>query len=166
MKPFGRLAFFRKFIFFKARLSAALFFVLFSASLRATENSDIKERLNRIFYWQIAVELNLSPKAEKELVVVVEDIQMRRDRAFVDRQSALNELKAMEKSLSGKTVEPILKKYQGALTQLSKLDSEEHERLKTLLGVESLAKFYLVRESVALKIREALRSPEPKTSSK
>lgn len=142
--------------------AAALFlmFSLFAVRFSQAQNSDIKDRLNRIFYWQIADELKLSQKAERELTVIIDDIQKSRNEALAERQKCLDELKAIEKKISAVTAEPILNRYQNALTKLAKLDASEHERLKALLGAESLAKFYLVRESVALRVHEALRNSE------
>ncbi len=74
--------------------------------------------------------------------------------------------KNLEKNISSQNADPILKRYQVTLSKLAKLDSDEHERLRKLLGAESLAKFYLVRESVAEKVRAALRQKGHETPSK
>jgi len=124
------------------------------------ESALIRDRLNRIFYWQIADELKLAPKAEKDLQIIIDDIQKLRNLALEERQKCLDELKNLEKNISSQNAEPILVRYQSALIKLAKLDTDEHERLKKLLGSESLAKFYLVRESVAEKVRAALRQKE------
>ena len=141
----------------KILLSSA---VLLGASSYAGDSKEIRERLNKIFYWQIADDLKLTPHAEKSMVTIIDEIQKRREAALNDRDHSLEDLRKYEKKMTAKVAEPILARYQAALSTLGGLDGEEHKRLLEVLGVESLAKFYLVREAVTKRIRDALRNAE------
>lgn len=159
-----------KVVLFPARRWLSLVFLqvvfLLAASVHAQSETkpDIKDRLNRIFYWQIADELKLSPQVEKQLSTLVEELQKKRHVALEKRQKCLDDLKALEAKKTGASVDALLKSYREALMELSSIDAEEFDRLKSLLGSESLAKFYLVRESVAEKVREALKNTESASS--
>ncbi len=48
------------------------------------------------------------------------------------------------------------------MTALSSLDNEEFTRLKAVLGADTLAKFYLVRDSVTQRIRAAVKEEDKK----
>ena len=157
-------------LFLKRRCALLLFlasifsFVGSALADSSMKSADVKDRLNRIFYWQIADELKLSPQSEKQLMAIVEELQAKRHRVLEKRQKCLDDLKALESKKSGASAEALLKTYREALMELSSIDAEEFDRLKTLLGSEALARFYLVRESVAEKVREALKNTESSTA--
>ena len=116
-----------------------------------TSSEQVKKRLNQILYWQLADELKLSPKIEKSMVVVIEDIQKKREEALLMRSSALAEIKTNPASKES------LKKLHKALGQMATLDLEEYESLEKVLGTETLGRFYMVREKVAEKISHSIR---------
>jgi hypothetical protein len=123
-----------------------------------THGSDARERLNKLFYWQVADELKLSTLDEKKMVALIEDIQKLREDALKKRDSALEDLRKIEKKLTVKEVEPRLANYQEAVEALARLDVEEFSKLREILGVENLARYYLVREKLAKRVREAIKN--------
>jgi len=125
---------------------------------QATDSKQIRERLTQIFYWQIADELKLSTVAEKKMVQVIEDISKKREKALAEREAAIVDLKKFEKKTNAPEVKAVLSRYQKALIDLSGLDTEEYNKLIEILGVENLAKFYLVRDSVTTRIRDAVKN--------
>ena len=142
-------------------LPLALIFVMVSSlglaqsPGQATDPKQFRARLNQIFYWQIADDLKLSTQVEKSMVAIIEDIGMRREKALSAREDALASLKAAPNA-SKTELEKQLNIFQKASEDLAQLEVEEHKKLKATLGPENLAKFYLVRESVTNKIKEAI----------
>ena len=107
-------------------------------------------------YWQLADELKLSPKTEKEMVIIIEDIQARRESALKDRAMAFGEIKVTPGSSAAH--ERLIKAYK----ELSGLDLQEHQRLLKVLGLETLGRFYVIREKVAEKISHSIRETASK----
>jgi len=129
-----------------------------SASIGFAQGSqeNFKDRLNKIFYWQLADELQLAPKTEKDMSKLLEDIQARKEKALTERDAAMEELRALGATPELAASKTKLDRYQKALATLSKLDAEEYTKLNSLLGPQHLARFYVVREQVLDKLRAAL----------
>lgn len=147
------------------RLTCFLFLIFLSDAgfLRADPASEkMRERLNKIFYWQMADELGLKPGPEKDMSFVLENIQKRREAALIERDAALAGLGALTKDVDVKSATAPLERYQKALMDLSTLDEEEYRRLKIAIGIEKLARFYVVREAILDKLRGTLKSETAK----
>jgi len=134
----------------------------------ANRDQELRDRLNKILYWQLADELKLTPQVEKEMILTLEDLQSRREKALAVRSQALSELKQVEAAQKSGTRKDAdlsrdraegLKKLNGALQELGLLDAQEFERLSKILGPETLSRFFVVREALAARVREAIRNP-------
>jgi hypothetical protein len=142
-------------------LPSALIFVIMSSlghaqsPGQANDPKQFRARLNQIFYWQIADDLKLSTAVEKSMVATIEDIGARREKALSAREDALAALKEAPGATKAE-LEKQLNVFQKACEDLAQLEVEEHKKLKATLGPENLAKFYLVRESVTNKIKDAI----------
>jgi hypothetical protein len=135
-----------------------LFFAIACFGVRAEDKAgQLRERLNKIFYWHLADELKLSAPQEKSMVGIIEDIQAKREKAMQERSQTLEALKKLGKNAGLKQTEPLLNAYQRSLDTLAGLDREEGQRLRTLIGPELLARFYIVRDEVTTRVREALQ---------
>lgn len=126
----------------------------FAADLDAKE---IRDRLNKIFYWQLSDELKLSPAQEKAVVSILESSQKKRDAALEQRESSMKALQALPKTATLAQSKPHLDAYASALETLSRSEHEEHLALKAAMGEELLARFYIIREDVTSRVRKALR---------
>ena len=139
-----------------------VFFVLtlvVSSSGRAEDMSpkEIKDRLNKIFYWHLSDELKLSQKQEAQVVAVLESIQKKREEALALREDALSELRKLSKDAGLDKTRPHLQKYLLSLETLAGLDGEEYKALKDAMGEEMLGRFYIIRDDVTTRVRKALR---------
>jgi hypothetical protein len=123
---------------------------------------EVRERLNRIFYWHLSDDLKLSPQQEKSMIQIIEDIQTRRQSALSDRDKALEALKKLGKSPTASDSEKVLSRYRKTLEVVGALDVEEADRLKKLLGPATLVRFYVVREEVLGRVKEALQNVKDK----
>ncbi|MBS1982555.1 MAG: hypothetical protein JST16_00170 [Bdellovibrionales bacterium] len=121
---------------------------------------DVRERLNKIFYWHLSDELKLSPQQEKEMTAVIEGLQQRRQAAFEMRDKTLESLRKQVKEPKPGETDKLLERYKATFQQLSALDVEEHDKLKALLGSETLARYYVVREEVLARVRNALKNAD------
>jgi|GEM_PF-1355668 len=118
---------------------------------------EIKDRLNKIFYWHLSDELKLSPKQESEVISTLESLQKKREEALKMRESALAELRKLSKDAGLEKTRPHLQKYLLSLETLAGLDREEFNSLKLALGEELLGRFYIIRDDVTTRVRKALR---------
>ncbi|MEO6461142.1 MAG: hypothetical protein ABIO95_11900 [Bdellovibrionota bacterium] len=120
-------------------------------------NHEIKDRLNKIFYWHLSDELKLSPKQESEVVAILESLQTKREDALKLREDALVALRQLPKDAGLEKTRPHLQKYLLSLETLAGLDREEYNSLKKALGEELLGRFYIIRDDVTTRVRKALR---------
>ncbi len=142
-------------------LSAKIFLVFvvffFLGTFQAQASTEVQSRLNQIFYWHLADELKISPEQEKEMVLILEDVQKRRSLALSERELSLVNLRKLEKMGNSKAASPVLNEYIRSVEKLSLLDREEYERLRKLLGDEALTKFLIVRDEVTERVRNSLK---------
>jgi len=124
----------------------------------AADSAQLRERLNKLLYWALSDELKLSPQQEKQMIALVEGIQQKREVAFQQREGALAELRKLGKESPAKVVEGPLQRFQKSSEDLVSLEAEEYRQLLPLLGPPTLARFYVVRDDLAHKVREALKS--------
>ena len=136
-----------------------LAFAVASGSAHADDMTpkELKDRLNKIFYWHLSDELKLSPKQEADVVSVLETVQTKREDALKKRETALSELRKLPKDASLEKTRPHLHSYIASLETLAKLDGEEYESLKKAMGEELLGRFYIIREDVTTRVRQALK---------
>jgi hypothetical protein len=140
-------------------LLAALAVAPFSpVSAAETDSAALRERLNKILYWSMSDELKLSPQQEKQMIGIIEGLQQKREVAYRDREEALNSLRKLGKEPTAKAVEAPLARYQKSVEELARLDAEEYRQLMPLLGAQTLARFYIIRDDVAQKVRGALKN--------
>jgi predicted metal-binding transcription factor (methanogenesis marker protein 9) len=118
---------------------------------------ELKDRLNKIFYWHLSDELKLSQQQEKEAVAILESVQLKREEALKLREEALAELRKLPKHAGLDKTRPHLQQYLLSLETLAGLDREEYNSLKKALGEELLGRFYIIRDDVTTRVRKALR---------
>lgn len=118
---------------------------------------EIRDRLNKIFYWQLSDELKLSPAQEKAVVSVLEETQQNRDDTFVAREEAMQALQKLSKTATLEQTRPHLERYSQALQALSNIEKDEYAALKAAIGEELLGRFYVIREDVTSRVRKALK---------
>jgi len=126
----------------------------------------VRDRLNKILYWQISDELKLSPKQEKDLAILIEALQEKREAALKERDTAVEALRTLGKTPEKVAAITALDRYQKSLTALSKLDGEENEKLKAILGPELLVRYYVIRDEVTRKVLHALQEATSRSESK
>ena len=128
---------------------------------RAHAEDNVRQRLSQIFYWHLSDELKLAPAQEKEMVQVLESVEARRTSALAQRDQALaafrKRLADKGRELPAPEAEKLLAPYREALATLAKIDEDESARLAKLLGPATLVRFYVVREDVLARVREALK---------
>lgn len=135
----------------------------------SSEISHVQSRLSQIFYWQIADELKLTPTVEKKLIEILEVLQKQRlellesKRAlFTSSRSIMTSASSAMKDLPQMEAEKFLENYEKIQTQIFNLEVEERLKLKLILSPSQLARFYLRRDELSMRIREALQRPQGK----
>lgn len=133
--------------------------VSFGSPVQAEDMSatELKTRLNKIFYWHLSDELKLSAKQERDVVVILESVQQKREAALGERENALSDLRKLPKDAGIDKTRPHLEKYLRSLETLAGLDREEYNSLKVAMGEELLGRFYIIRDDVTTRVRKALR---------
>lgn len=126
------------------------------------ESSQVHKRLNQLFYWQVADALTLSTEVEKAMVAEVEKQKKARDSLLAERDKLLRDLKKGEAVLGQKSVGELLASYRRVLDDLARIDVQEHDALLKILGASDLAKYYLVRDEFAQRLKQAVQKVPPK----
>ncbi len=142
-------------------------FMLGNASSAFANKSRLEERLTRLFYWQMSQALDLSTSEEKRMTELMDGVSKsrlqaidKRDEVFAKMNAWLEKnnttLKDIPKNTVPAEVSALLKEYRMQLDTLSKIDIEEHEQLRALLGDVRLVKFYNERKIIIERIKKAL----------
>lgn len=121
------------------------------------KQQEVKDRLNKIFYWHLSDELKLSAEQEKNLVDVLNRIQSTREKALAERSTALGALRSLEKDAPLTKTKPHLDEFTRASKVLAELEQQEYNELKGVIGEELLGRFYIIREDVTSRVRQALK---------
>lgn len=130
---------------------------LAQAAPEPQKQQEVKERLNKIFYWHLSDELKLSAEQEKNLVDVLNRIQSLREKALLERSAALSALRGLSKDAPLSKTKPHLDAYTEASRVLAQLEQNEYNELKAVIGEELLGRFYIIREDVTSRVRQALK---------
>jgi hypothetical protein len=150
----------------KTRRTTLILWVLLFSNIAVAEHSEssraeIKERLGKVFYWQIADELDLKPDVEKKLVSILEDFQKKREELLQKREELFKIYhKDFSKDSPAPMAEKFLKDYQDINKGLGASETEEFLMLKKVLTPQQLTRFLLVRDVFSRKVRESLRRIE------
>jgi hypothetical protein len=150
--------------------------VLFSLSLLVSfvvHSSKLEDRLNKILYWRISDELSLDPKTEKNLVKVLEENRLRREKALKKRVSSFSKMQECEASRKKKghskkdhlsehpqhkkDVETALEDYLESGKALLKVDVDEYEQVVSILGKDKTLRFFVIRKNMADELKNALK---------
>ncbi len=121
------------------------------------QKQQVKERLGKVFYWQIADELNLKPEIEKQLVSILENAQEKRQKLLELRDELFDSYHRQYSSLPH---DKFVKTYQEFTLGMQKVENDEFMELKKLLSPSQLTQFLLVRDVFSKRVREALKRVE------
>lgn len=124
------------------------------------DNAALLQRLNKIFFWEMANHLDLDPVTEKKMEDLVNDIQNRRQQALKQRDESMGCLKPQAGTASASSSASLatcLDRHIDSIRILARLDAEEFEKLRTLLGDERLARFLTKRFDLIQRVRSAIQ---------
>jgi len=130
---------------------------------------NFKDRLNRIFFWQLSDELKLSPDEEKQMSKILEENQFKREKSLTDREATMRSIlahhdKLHKESKSAATAEDtaLVAGYIKQLQALAAVDQEEVASLRKVLGDRQAVHFLAVREQILERVREVLKKTRAK----
>ena len=123
------------------------------------ETARLRNRLNKIFYWQIADELKLSPQEEAQMVKVLEDFQVRKEKSLINRRGALDAIEAAceEGSTSASESKQLITDYRKSMKADVDVDMNQIEALEKIMGPQRLLRFLKSRSEMSDKIRQVIR---------
>jgi hypothetical protein len=123
---------------------------------------EVHNRMNQIYYWHLAEELNISADQERGMVQILEQSRKKRTELINRHEDSLKALQALPDSgeLSKAQKEILaksLKDYQEAAHELAHVDKDEFDSLRKVFGDPTLAKFLAVRENITERLRNSIR---------
>ncbi len=159
----------------KMRFKLGLVVLLFALPAISEESKyspgEIHNRMNQIYYWHLAEELNISAEQEKTMVKILEQMQKRRSDLMNTREEAVVVLKTFSARTSNtpsqlNELSKALKDYEKVTHEMAHADKDEFESLQKLFGDQALAKFLVVRDSIAERLRNSIRKAPASESSR
>jgi len=148
----------------KLRWLAFSFLLLFSCTKKTTPSTEevqdserLRERLNKIFYWQLSDELKLSSDDEKKMTKILESFRSRKETLILKRDTLLAKIEAHEVGSHDETqCELLIEEYKQVLASLAKMDIGQLEELEALLGKAKLLTFLKTHRQMSDQLRRNL----------
>jgi hypothetical protein len=138
-----------------------LFQPAWSAETKYSPN-EVQNRMNQIYYWHLAQELNISAEQEKEMVRILEQSQKKRGELMGAREEALKVFKSVSSShqpkVNANDLAAALKSYDTINHDLTHVDRDEFAALRKVFGDQALAQFLIVRDSITERLRNSIRN--------
>jgi Spy/CpxP family protein refolding chaperone len=129
---------------------------LSSPSMETQDPQKLRERLNKLLYWQIADELKLTPNEEKSLVALLDRYQQAKEKELTTRDELLKKIE-VEATVEAASVGPAYEKNQKAL---SELETQHVADLRKLLGDKRFVSFLKIRKSLHEKLLKAVQEEQ------
>lgn len=122
------------------------------------------EKANRIedlFVWKISEELKLSVKEEKDLTILIHDLNKRKLVATDYVQSVIVQM-AQENNFSKKKSgsKKLLQEYQRALQKYNDIALDEVRLIQKIFTADKATKYFVIKSELSQKIRNLLSTPE------
>ena len=134
----------KKFIILSFFLSS---FLLTSAHAANDNQGDWKQRIMSEKIAFLTIEMGITPEEAQAFWPVYNQVDKERDEAMRKVFMAFKELEdAVSEKKSEKEISKLLAKYQDAIEQQGKVESEAGEKYEKVLPVEKLAKLYVGEE--------------------
>lgn len=129
-----------------------------SPSLETQDPKKLRERLNKLLYWQIADELKLSAQEEKSLIKILDDYQHAKE----DLLKKSDEIMAKVEALPVGSTEDAQSKvtsedFEKTQKQLAELDVKQTSDLRALLGNQRFLSFLKIRKDLNAKLLKAIQ---------
>lgn len=116
-----------------------------------------RNQLEELLIWKMSDELKLSATEEKKFTEIVQGLNLKK--AGINH--ALQEsVQKMEKASSLKSKNEELSRYRKALANYTRLNEEEFDKLKSLLGVERMVQYLYIKQDLTNRIKTMLTNPE------
>jgi hypothetical protein len=130
---------------------------LANPSMETQDPIKLRNRLNKLLYWQIADELKLSAVEEKRLVQILDLHQQNKESLLKSEEDLLKELDALNAPVEDKKAKELLDNLEGQQEKLAKLDRQQFQDLRTLLGSSRYIAFHKVRRALHEKLMKTVK---------
>lgn len=111
------------------------------------------QRLEELFIWKLSDELKLSPAEEKRFSDLVRELNTQKAERH---QKMDDDLKKFQSAIGEKDRAAAFNEYRKSLQSYQATSVDEIDRVKTLLGLERLAKYVEVKQDLASKVKSLL----------
>jgi hypothetical protein len=117
----------------------------------------IRQRINKIFYWQISELLGLNHDREKRLVTVLSQYDDAKENILDERNGILNKMKVHQGKDKAK-INKLLAAYRKNLNNEKKIESDKYVSLEKLFTKDQFAKFLVAERDIKNKLTKLLMS--------
>jgi hypothetical protein len=126
------------------------------AAVAGPENEKARTRLEELFIWKTSEELKLPPEQEQKFSEIVHALGARKRKASERMEKAVAALDAAK----GKpAADKALAQVRETLTEYNSIQLAEFDQLKSLIGSEKLARYYVVKGALSDKLKAMLSAP-------
>ncbi|WII73518.1 hypothetical protein QJS83_06490 [Bdellovibrio sp. 22V] len=139
---------------------AILLLISFCGFSQAAEK---RNQLEELLIWKMSDELKLNPIEEKKFAEIVQTLNSKKADINHSLQSSLEK---MNKATTKKAKEDELAQYRKSLQSYGRLNEEEFDKLKTLLGPERMVQYLQIKQDLTNRIKTMLANPEATKSPK
>ncbi|MEN0057522.1 MAG: hypothetical protein AAGB31_01705, partial [Bdellovibrio sp.] len=135
----------------------SIFILIGSSSIKAAEK---RNQLEELLIWKMSDELKLGSSEEKKFTDIVKSLNEKKAelnqalQASVEKMGSLTTTKSKEEELT---------RYRKVLQNYSRLNEEEYDRLKPLLGTEKMTQYLVIKQDLTNRIKNMLANPDSGT---
>ncbi|MGZ3768354.1 MAG: hypothetical protein ACXVCP_03765 [Bdellovibrio sp.] len=134
----------------------SLFFIsnsLFCSAFAAEK----KNQLEELLIWKMSDELKLTSVEEKKFTDILKELNKKKTDLNHSMQSSVDK---MAKANSAKQKESELVSYRKSLQNYSRINEEEFDRLKPVLGADRMIQYLVIKQDLTNRIKTMLINPE------
>lgn len=127
----------------------------------AVENPTRKNQLEELFIWKLSDELRLTPAKEKQFADLIREINQKK---FLGGLKIEEMTKTFIQSKESAAREKNFKNLRKAYSDYNQLSVYELDRLKKIIGLESVSTYLQVKQELSLKVKSLLMQGDRKDS--
>ncbi len=129
-----------------------------SPSLETQDPKKLRERLNKLLYWQIADELKLSAQEEKSLIKILDDYQHAKEELLKKSDEIMAKVEALPIGSTEDAQSKITSEdFENTQKRLAELDVKQTSDLRQLLGNQRFLSFLKIRKDLNAKLLKAIQ---------
>lgn len=134
-----------------------IFLICLNSAFSVAVAAEKRNQLEELLIWKMSDELKLNTSDEKKFTEIVRDINKRKAQFSQELQASVEK---MNKATTAKSKDEELTRYRKSLQSYGRMNEEEFDKLKPLLGPERMVQYLQIKQDLTNRIKTMLANPE------